>query len=365
MITKTVSLILVTAFTSFFACGFDTNSIKTKSTLSKPNTTLNAQKAVFNAGSNRITLIQPAGENLKYPIYIPYSEKENGKYTDKNIEVLHQPFLIAETEMTNETALVILQWAMKNGRLSTDFKKHNGVNSEWVKYGGNHIIDLRINQITYSVSDKSFSVNSGYAKYPFVQVSWSGAALMCNWLTEIVFGNTSELVYSGISEKWNPNSTKSNIKKKGFRLPAHSEYIFAARCLGNKKPARGSLAKDYIATEINGGMNILTQGLYWTPGRYASGAEEPYTNEAATLRVAVPRAETPKPTATKAKNIFGLYDISGNVDEWMDDFRHIYGANFRTTGGGSDLERLQSAEKDLQSSSATGLKLGMRLAKTL
>ena len=171
MITKTVSLILVTAFTSFFACGFDTNSIKTKSTLSKPNTTLNAQKAVFNAGSNRITLIQPAGENLKYPIYIPYSEKENGKYTDKNIEVLHQPFLIAETEMTNETALVILQWAMKNGRLSTDFKKHNGVNSEWVKYGGNHIIDLRINQNTDSVSDKSFSVNSSYAKNPFFQVS--------------------------------------------------------------------------------------------------------------------------------------------------------------------------------------------------
>ena len=319
------------------------------------------------AGSCSINMIQVAGGNLKYPLYVPYSEKENGTFSDKNINVLERAFMIAETELTNELALQILQWALKTGKLSFNPADHNGINSQWVKYGGRFIIDMRdkTSYIKYDSVKHKFSAAEGFEKYPFVNVTWTGAVMMCNWMTEMVYGGTSELVYSGMSSSWNPDNTKTDIKKKGFRLPEQSEYIFASRLAGRTRPKKGSLSKDYIACGFNGGMNILTEGFYWTPGRYASGSSEPYTNKTETLKYAVPSSVTPSITAAKAKNQLGLYDVSGNVDEWMNDYRKIYGSNFKTIGGGSDLERLQSAQTDYQSSAASGKKLGMRLAKTL
>ena len=359
-------MISCTILASFSGCDTGIKTLKREPAAAGQTAASAGGRVLVSAGTGQIAMIEASDKNAKYPLYVPYSEIEKGVYADKNIELLNQPFLIAETELTNEAALMILQWAKSSGKLSSNPKDHNAVNEKWVKYGGQFLIHLadKKSDIEYSPAKGTFSVKPGKEKYPFTQINWFGAVMICNWLTEMTDGNTNELVYSGMGEKWDNYGTKSNLKKKGFRLPENGEVIFASRCIGSKKPARGSLAKEYIAANVNGGMNILTPGLYWLPGRYVSGAVEPYSNAAEALRVAVPRSEAPKPVATKEKNALGLYDMGGNVDEWMNGFRDLCGHNFRELDGGTDLERLQSGHKDYQSAAATGHLLGMRLAKT-
>jgi formylglycine-generating enzyme required for sulfatase activity len=372
---KNILLILALAIAPFhYGCDTGVKNVKKEQDPAAAQTAGATQKAAamgtvlqIPAGTSQITMIQGYDKPLKRAEYVPYSEIENGVYVDKNVEPLNQPFIIAETELTNELALMVLQWAKNTGKLSDNPKAHNAVDTKWVKYGGEYIIDLaeKEGDFSYSPQKGVFSLKPGKEKYPFTHVNWYGAVMICNWLTEMTDGNTNELVYSGIGEKFDYKKlNKPDLKKKGFRLPEFGEYIFASRCVGSKKPTRGSLAKEYIAANVNGGMNLLIQGLYWLPGRYVSGAYEPYTNAAESLRVAVPRSKTPQPVATKQKNALGLYDIGGNVDEWMIDCDYLFGHNFRELDGGTDQERLQSGHRDHQVGVNRSRLIGMRLAKT-
>ncbi len=69
----------------------------------------------------------------------------------------------------------------------------------------------------------------------------------------------------------------------------------------------------------------MTNGYYWTPGNYASGAVENYSDEAATRAVGW-YSDDPDmgdiddklmPVKQKRDNRLGLYDMSGNASEWL------------------------------------------------
>jgi formylglycine-generating enzyme required for sulfatase activity len=110
------------------------------------------------------------------------------------------------------------------------------------------------------------------------------------------------------------NTDMANCTAKGFRLPASSEYEYAARYRGSDP-----------ANTVPGHANP-----YYTKGNSASGATADYTNATATSLVAVYGVSTTAVVKSKRANALGIYDMSGNVYEWCFDW---YGSFYRVLRG--------------------------------
>jgi formylglycine-generating enzyme required for sulfatase activity len=143
--------------------------------------------------------------------------------------------------------------------------------------------------------------DSGNA-WPVEQVSWFDAALFCNALSKLARTDT---VYTFTSITGTPGAGCTNLAnlnidytKKGYRLPTEAEWEYACRA---------GTTTDY----------------YW-------GRNYPPTTTADTLAIdsnAVWYYNSPngtQPVATKKPNAWGLYDMSGNMLEWCNDWTGSY-----------------------------------------
>lgn len=142
---------------------------------------------------------------------------------------------------------------------------------------------------------------------PVVQVSWSEAALFCNWLSE---RDNLKPVYTTDGDR----VTGFDASATGYRLPTEAEWAWAARF-------------------ENGAMRKFPWGnslpVKERSGNYAD-------NNAAQLVPAVLRSYNDRysatsPVASFPANHLGLYDLGGNVSEWIHDLYTIgTGLSLRT-----------------------------------
>ncbi len=147
--------------------------------------------------------------------------------------------------------------------------------------------------------------------HPVVGVSWESAALFCNWLSR---KDSLEVFY----QIQNGKVLGINPAALGYRLPTEAEWAWVARTAPK-------------GTEV---FDFTWAGKF--PPRGRSGN---YADQSASGRLGKGIADyddgfqVTAPVGSFAANLRGIYDLGGNVSEWLNDF---YSA---TPGQGSQVEQ--------------------------
>jgi formylglycine-generating enzyme required for sulfatase activity len=155
----------------------------------------------------------------------------------------------------------------------------------------------RFNSKHYSRQTNGITLSN--PSQPVVNVRWQQAALFCNWLSKNEGLPLAYTIKAGKISAFEPKST-------GYRLPSEAEWAYAARY------RQGIMMKfpwgDNFPPKNKSG-NYADLSATKVVGRIIKGYRD---NFAATA-----------PVASFSANPFGLYDLGGNVAEWINDYYAI------------------------------------------
>lgn len=152
-----------------------------------------------------------------------------------------------------------------------------------------------------SGQEKGNSLNREHQ--PAVQVSWQQAAAFCNWLSKREGLPPFYTERQGIITGFNPSAT-------GYRLPSEAEWAWVSRVNGESLQAF-SWGDDFPPEDAV--ENIADASSAYVTGRVLNNYSDGHVVSAA--------------VASFEPNHNGLYDIGGNVAEWMHNVYAIPAAN--------------------------------------
>ncbi|PKL92367.1 MAG: hypothetical protein CVV21_03390 [Candidatus Goldiibacteriota bacterium HGW-Goldbacteria-1] len=215
-------------------------------------------------------------------------------YTDEDsFQHTISGFMIGKYEVTYELWYEVYGWALINGYTFQNPGKEGSK--------GN---------VGLPPTDKKYE--------PVTSVSWRDCMVWCNaysqkmglipvYYSDAAFSNPIKNSYAAGENEININTTPGsfdypyvNWNVNGYRLPTEGEWQYAA---------------SYI------------DGVNWTPYNYASGATADYQDDAATDVVAwyyENADDTTHVVGEKKSNALGIYDMSGNIQEWCWDWYGAY-----------------------------------------
>lgn len=137
------------------------------------------------------------------------------------------------------------------------------------------------------------------ADLPVVNVTWWEAVYFCNWLTSRELGAAEQVyVFTGEGDA---RKVEIHLERKGYRLPTEAEFEWAARA-GDAKNKFSRYGNESWSCDY---ANTRRDDCY-------RGAADVYT----TTSPVRPPAEGKG--AFKA-NPWGIYQLTGNVQEWAND----------------------------------------------
>jgi formylglycine-generating enzyme required for sulfatase activity len=185
-------------------------------------------------------------------------------------------FYMSNYEITNAQVTEAYNWALGQGKLtvSSSSVRNNEGNAQ-------ELLDLDASDCQISYNGSQLIVESGREDYPAIEISWYGAAAYCNYLSE----------KKGYNRVYDLSDWSVNLSAKGYRLPTEAEWEYAAR--------GGNNSNGY---KYSGSDNIEDVAWY---GSNSGGST--------------------RTVGTKQGNELGLYDMSGNVWEWCNDW---YGSSY-------------------------------------
>ncbi len=140
----------------------------------------------------------------------------------------------------------------------------------------------------------TFGVTADKDDHPMVVVSWYGAVAYANWRS----------AQHGLTPCYNLSTWECDFDANGYRLPTEAEWEYAARG-GNHDPYRRYPWGD----AVDGSMaNYVESGDPYEAGPDPDTTPVGYYNGSQV------------PTGVDMVNGYGLYDVTGNVLEWCNDW---------------------------------------------
>jgi formylglycine-generating enzyme required for sulfatase activity len=135
---------------------------------------------------------------------------------------------------------------------------------------------------------------------PVVRITWEEVAQFLNWLS---IEDSLQPVYDATFDSWAPHRPLRN----GYRLPTEAEWEWAARAAGRDAPVTYPWGNEMPPPD--------------RAGNYADlAAAQLLPTTLVTYNDAFPVSA---PSGSFAANPVGIFDLGGNVAEWVQDFYEI------------------------------------------
>ena len=237
------------------------------------------------------------------------------------------------------------------------------------------LLSSRLQCDTNGANGTWYTVYPDYVGHPVVGISWYGAVKYCNWLTvEDGRTNNQQCYAEGANPtNWTPVNVSYAQWADGFqdseRIMWVTNYTGFRLPMDNNTAQANYYNEFYKVAAWNGSSNVsYGYGRNTIDGQDAnySGSGDPFE--------AFSPATTPAgyydgsnhggtfQTRTNA-NIYGIYDLSGNVEEWTTE---MAGSNRNTRGGGwaSLSSAVKSSDMNSNSPTACNTHLGFRVVST-
>ncbi|MBL7033665.1 MAG: SUMF1/EgtB/PvdO family nonheme iron enzyme, partial [Candidatus Delongbacteria bacterium] len=331
--------------TAHFLPGIDTWIAGTTGTSFFHNNALESGTAVF----YRVVVLG-SGENSGELVLLPAGTFTMGQVGTNGIPehqvTITSPCQLSDHEVTTVDYLLALQWAFDNGYVTAS--------SSTVQAYGQELLDLDDVDCEIGFSDGIFTIQeslssyaqnaypAGYdpATHPVKEVSWYGAACYCDWRS---LREGFPPYYNG---DWSTGIGHNPYTADGYTLPTEAQWELAARYNDNRTYPWGE------TTPGCGYANMYDSGycVGWT----------------------VPVASYPA-----GDSQLGLYDLAGNLWEWVNDWYAGYpavpqsdplgaasGAYRVMRGGGwtNNASSLRSASRNNSAPGTTDYGIGFRIA---
>ncbi len=240
---------------------------------------------------------------LKAEGYVPYSlrvelnESTSNSYLAELTSIKDHRLSVSQNQIKNSLDIKMKKFSPTKFSIGSPRSQKGQMANEQIR-----VVDFNRSFYfsEYEITNQQFSAFSGSSRsddLPVVGISWQQAALFCNWLSD---KEGFEPFYRTYKRK----VIGFDRKSLGYRLPSESEWEYVARFANKKKPSIFVWGDEYVVPEDAGNLaDVAAKELVEVHlGKY----NDNYVKEA--------------PVGSFPREISGVYDMTGNVSEWVHDF---------------------------------------------
>lgn len=247
-------------------------------------------------------------------------------------------FYVSKYEVRNEEYAQFLNDAQANpgnARGAFTYFADNGKVYFTVNFNSSTLLfDPSVSRLLYNPAGSignRYTVHPQYLGHPVAGVSWYGCVKYCNWFTIASGRGESQRCYSEgtNSTDWRPIHLSSAQWIDGFdyfeRLTWVQDYSGFRLPQWEYTTTASDFEEWYKAAAWNGASNVLYgfgRSSITGPDANYSGSGDPYeANAIGTAPVGYYDGSLQGGTyqTRSNENYYGIFDLTGNVDEWMND----------------------------------------------